>query len=61
MKEATREEWKALYEAVLASRAQEPWRLFRDEQLFAIEVQEFGETAYCSIIGYYEQPVKITI
>lgn len=31
MKEATREEWKALYEAVLASRAQEPWRLFRDD------------------------------
>lgn len=45
------EQWRELYEAARLFREAAPWDALLEDQLFAVESPEIGQTLYCSILG----------
>src|SRR5579875_2715033 len=44
-------EWNELYEAAIAFRDMSPWTWMDGEHLFAVQPEEGGPIAYCSVMG----------
>lgn len=51
MKEPSKRDWAALYQAAIAFKETAPWEWMDNEELFAVENPHDGEAGYCSILG----------
>mgnify|MGYP001032879131 CR=1 FL=1 len=51
MKEPSKSDWAALYQAAIAFQHASPWEWMDNEDLFAVENPYDGEMGYCSILG----------